>query len=182
MAGWTTPRAWSSGETVTASIMNSAVRDDLAALNSYVLKGSDESVTSSTTLQDDNDLLFVLPAIGTYLFDIWVYAQSATNAAGDLKVALTFPTGTMRYSALGPDPAIASASVASGVWFTHLGATSGTSAISAGLSTNTNLVWMHGMFAASATGTLRLQWAQDTSNASASTVKAGSHMQIKQVA
>jgi len=182
MAGWTTPRTWSAGETVTATIMNSAVRDDLTAINAYVLKGSDESVTSSATLQDDNDLLYALPAIGTYIFEMWLYATSAANAAGDLKVALTFPTGTMRFSALGPDPAIASASVAQGVWFTHLGATSGTSAISVGCSTNSNLVLMHGLFAASATGTLRLQWAQDTSNASATTIKAGSHMHIRQVA
>lgn len=181
MAGWTTPRTWVAGETPTAATYNAHVRDNLTALNGYVLKGSDESVTSSIVLQDDNDLLYVLPAIGTYVFDIFIYATSAANAAGDLAVGLTFPSGTMRFSSLGPDPALASGTTAQGVWFTQLAATSGVSSISVGLSTNTNLVWLHGMFAASATGTLRLQWAQASSSASASTVKAGSHMQIKQV-
>jgi hypothetical protein len=182
MAGWTPPHTFTGGEMPTAAQWIAYLSDNLAALNGYVLKGSDQPRTSNTTLGNDTDLLYALPAVGTYVFDIWLYATSAANAAGDLKVALTFPAGTMRFSALGPDPAIASASVASGVWFTQLAATSGSSSISVGLSTNTNMIWVHGMFTATATGTLQLQWAQDTSNASSSTVKAGSHMRVTQVA
>lgn len=145
------------------------------------IKAADESVTSSTTLQNDDELSATIPAVGTYVFDLFIYATSAANAAGDIKIGFTFPTGSLRFSGIGPDVGLASGSVQAGQWFVHLSAASGTSAINFGLSTATVGIRIHGLFVASATGTLQVQWAQDSSNANASTVKAGSHLVVQRV-
>jgi len=181
MAGWTTPRTWVSGEVVTAAEMNAHVRDNLNAINAFVRKTADESVTSSATLQNDDHLLYAIPATGTYVFEIHLLALSAANAAGDLQVGFTFPTGTFYLNGYGPDVSLASGSVSTGAW----GAapiTSGVAALSFGLSTTSNGIYLHGLFIATATGTVQFQWSQSGSNASASTLKTGSHMLVRQVA
>ena len=180
--GWTSPRTWVASEVVTAALLNQHVRDNLNALNGYVLKTADESVTSSTTLQNDDHLLYTIGATGTYVFDLHLWALSAANAAGDIAVAFSFPTGTLHFQGQGPDPSLASGSVQTGEWKAVLSATSGTTAISYGLSTNLVGIHIHGHLVATATGTLQTMWAQVGSNASATTVKAGSHMTVRQVA
>ena len=148
----------------------------------YVFKSADESVTSSTTLQNDNHLSASIGATGSYVFDLWLYVTSAANAAGDFKFGFTFPTGTLHFSANGPDSALASGTVQSTQWQAITSATSGTSALGYGASTSTNALEVHGVLIASATGTLQLLWAQLASTASATTVLAGSHMIVRQVA
>lgn len=180
--GWTTPRTWVAGEKPSAATLNTHIRDNLNALNGYVLKTADESVTSSATLQNDNHLLYTIGAIGTYAFDLYLYATSAANAAGDIKVAFTFPTGTMHFSGWAADSGIASGAIQTGVWVAKLSAVSGTDTFDAGLSTATLGIVIHGILIATATGTLQTQWAQLASNANASTVKAGSHLIVRQVA
>jgi hypothetical protein len=51
-----------------------------------------------------------------------------------------------------------------------------------GLSATQLAIKVHGILIATASGTLRLMWAQMAANASASTIKAGSHMLVRQVA
>lgn len=179
---WTAPRTWVTSEVVTAAVMNAHVRDNLTALNGYVLKTADESVTSSTALQNDNHLAYSIGAAGTYPFDLYLYATSAANAAGDIKVAFTFPTGTMHFSGWAADSGIASGAIQTGVWVAKLSAVSGTDTFDAGLSTATLGIVIHGVLIATATGTLQTQWAQLASNANASTVKAGSHLIVRQAA
>lgn len=156
----------------------------LNSLHAYVLKTADESVTSNATVQNDDHLLYVLPATGTYEVVVKLWASSAANAAGDLRVGFSFPTGTMHVGGIGPDSSLASGSASTSEHVGILSTTSGSSVtnLGYGLSTTTNLIVVHGLLIATATGTLRLQWAQITSNANASTVKAGSHMLIRRVA
>jgi len=180
--GWTNPRTWVASEVVTAAIMNAHVRDNLNAINGYVEKSADQNITSSTTLTNDTHLLYTVGAVGTYVFDAYLYATSAANAAGDLAVGFSVPTGTCHFGIHGADPAIASGNVGSVNLGALLSATSGTTLATAGLSTSAMLIWIHGRLSATATGTLRLMWAQASSSASASTLKAGSHMTVRQVA
>lgn len=180
MAGWTSPRTWVSSEVVTAAQMNAHVRDNLTALNGFVRKTADESVTSSTTLQNDNHLLLTIPAVGTYEFDAYLFGTSAANAAGDLNVGFSFPTGTLHFGGAGADATLASSVLGPGNWQGSLSATSGTTSHSYGLSTSTLLIHIHGLFIATATGTLQLMWSQAVSNANASTIKSGSHMSMVQ--
>lgn len=181
MAGWTSPRTWVAGEKPSAATMNAHIRDNLNALNGFVRKTADESVTSSTTLQNDNHLALSIPAAGTYEVDVKLFATSAANAAGDLQAGFTFPAGTMHFGIHAADTSLVSGSTTATMAVTsNLSATSGSSVVTAGLSTSTVLIWIHGLFIATATGTLTLQWAQFASNANASTVKSGSHMSMVQ--
>lgn len=182
--GWTSPRTWVTSEVVTAALMNTHIRDNLNAINGFVRKTADESVTSSTTLQNDDHLLFSIGATGTYVMDWFLIGTSAANAAGDLNVAWTFPTAsTATAFGMGPDISLASAGVSTGQWSANaVTLTSGTLYNSYGLSTFNLSIWLHTMFVFTATGTVQLQWAQNASNANASTLKAGSHATMRQVA
>ena len=164
----------------TAEVVTATKMDQLAP--DVVRKTADESVTSSATLQNDNELFVTIGATGTYLIELTLYALSAANAAGDIKVAFTFPTGTMHFSGWAADSGLASGAIQTGVWVAKLSAISGTDTFDSGLSTAALGINIHGIFTATATGTLQVQWAQLASNANASTVKAGSHMVVRQVA
>lgn len=178
---WPTSTTVTAGNTITAAGRN-ALRADLLAINGFVRKTANESVTSSITLQNDDHLALAIPATGTYEFDVKLFATSAANAAGDLLVGFTFPTGTMSVGGLGPDVGLASGGVQTGNWGAVSAYTSGTTFTSYGLSTFDLFIWIHGLLVATATGTLQFQWAQAVSNANASTIKAGSHMTMRQVA
>lgn len=184
MAGWTSPRTWVTSEIVTAAEMNAHVRDNFNAINGFVQKTADESVTSSTVLQNDDHLLYTIGAAGTYVVDCYLIGTSAANAAGDLAVAFTFPTASATYyTGFGPDIGLASGHVQTGEWIAaNTGITSGSLITAYGLSTSQLGIWLHVVFTFTATGTLRFQWAQNVSSGSASTLKAGSHMTVKQVA
>lgn len=180
--GWTAPRTWVASEVVTAAIMNTHVRDNLNALNGFVRKTADQSVTSSTVAVNDTHLLYTIGATGTYEFEFVLFGVSAANAAGDLAVGLSFPTGTCSWGVQGLDPAVASSTLSTLQAGAYSAAVSGTSLQAIGLSTSETVSRLRGELVATATGTLRLIWAQFASNANASTLKAGSFMTVKQVA
>lgn len=179
---WTSPRTWVAGEKPSAATMNLHIRDNLNALNGYVAKTADQSITSSTVQTNDTHLLYTIGATGTYVVDVYLWALSAANAAGDLNVGFSFPTGTFSLQGFGPDVGLASGTVQTGSWFANSAITTGVAALSFGLSTGQVGIHLHGLFVATATGTLRLQWAQFASSGSASTLKSGSHMLVRQVA
>lgn len=112
-------------------------------------KTSDESVTSSTTLQNDNELALTLTAGGLYRFAAWLYVVGTTA-----KVSFTF-AGTAQWS----EPNGGTVVTASG--------TTVTAAAGGWLIAGT-------ITAASAGDTLQLEWAQNSSSGTATTVKAGS--------
>lgn len=181
--GWTTPRTWVTGETETAAIFNAHVRDNLTAINGYVPKTANESGASFTALQNDNELTYTIGATGTYVVDLFILASSAADAAGDLSVGFTFPTATAaRYMGFGPDPGLASGHVQTTEFVAAQAITSGSVATSYGLSTSFVGITIHLLFTFTATGTLQFQWAQASSNVNATSVLAGSHMLVRQVA
>lgn len=180
---WVAPRTWVASEVVTAAMLNQHVRDNLNALNGYVRKTADQSVTSSIVLVNDSVLSLAIPAPGTYVIDTYLIASSAANSAGDINVGFGFPTGTLDFFCIGAiDPALTAGSIGTVNNNAILTATSGTSVIGLGLSTSINGIHVHANFVATASGTLNFMWCQNSSNASASTVKAGSHMTMRQVA
>lgn len=155
---------------------------ELNVLGLYAAKTADQSVTSSTTLVNDTHLSVALPVVGTYLFDLWLYGASAANAAGDLSVGFSFPAGTCMAGGIGPDVSLASGNAVIGQFGVNTALTSGGVYNAYGLSTGVTLTYLHVNLTVTATGTFQLMWAQSTSNASASTLKAGSHMLGRQVA
>jgi hypothetical protein len=139
-----------------------------------VIKPLDESVNSGsggTTLQNDNTLLLSLDADTQYMFELWLIVSGAAIGTGDIKIAFTSPTGSVGsfssegYSTSSTSPAIGQIRGLSG------------SAQAFGVNGSSNLspVKAKGYIITSTTpGALQLQWAQNTSSATNTTVKAGS--------
>jgi len=134
----------------------------------FALKLTDESLTSSTTLQNDDTLLFPVEASATYEFTATVVYVG--NTTGDFKLAFTFPSGATLYwvgkgTPIGLD--------------NSFGAASGTSLAYSGETTNQSIVVQAVLTTGSTAGTLQLQWAQNTSNATATVVKTGSFIRAQ---
>jgi len=88
---WTTPKTWSSGETLTAANFNAQIRDNELALGPHLIarKTADQSVTTSTTLVDATTMTLPVGASEVWQFEFDVI-YSAGNT-GDIKFAFTFP-------------------------------------------------------------------------------------------
>lgn len=135
-----------------------------------VRKSSDQSVTSSTTVVNDSQLKFAVAANETYIFEAWLYTYAA-DGTPDIKVTFTGPSGsTVLWSS-------------SQVIFNAGGSTTLT-VVSAGATTadlfvdaNFRAIQLYGTILNSTTaGDLQFQWAQNTSSANSTTVKAGSYI------
>ncbi len=132
-----------------------------------IRKTADESVTSSTTLQNDDQLTFSIGANETYIYHIIMNATMAS--AGSIKYTVTAPSGaTCSTSSFGID------STGSGGELLNAGC--GTSGFYGGTGT-TSYETIDGTVTTGATpGTVTLQWAQNSSNGTATVVKAGSQL------
>lgn len=143
----------------------------------FIQKSADESLASSTTIQDD-DHLFFTPILNT---DYWITMFVIYDGAGpdptlgDLKISWSVPTGsTFDYIS---DGLISTAT--SGVFDVSRSAqiapaggnpTPGTIGTSSPVTALIKGVFRMGGTA----GTFRFRWAQNTSNATATRVRAGS--------
>ncbi len=128
-----------------------------------IIKTVDETVTSSTVLQNDNDLFFVAKANKIYIVEFRLIAE---EGGGGLDTVWAIPSGTMFLNDGNWDnSAVADALPAT----TELGiAASGT---------DERAFQMHLWLRNGVTeGTVNFQWAQSVSNANATTVMAGSHI------
>jgi hypothetical protein len=178
MAGVTYP-TFAAGQKLTAALLN-------AAIPSVAYKASDQSVTNSTTVVNDNDLSFSVVSGATYNIDS--YLQWVGNDTGDIKFGFTFPaSSTLSFAIIGPDDTATTfasgGTRGTGEWFARNGQTSspsGTIQVSGSTSTLAGII--KGQLVCNTTGTLQLQWAQNTANATATTLKAGSWMSLKRVA
>lgn len=137
-----------------------------------VIKSANEIVNNSATYQDDNELAIAAAAGITYGWSLAVFSTSGTTP--DIKMQMTAPSGTswgygmrMAYNTAGTfefNP------FTGGI----LGATYGAGSVIQAAA--------EGTFVTGGTaGTLRLQWAQNTANASDTTVHAGSWLRLWRV-
>lgn len=149
-----------------------------AATDGVVRKAADESVTSSTTMQDDDELLVALDANSHYIFHALISYDASTT--GDIKMQFTVPSGASgrRHSLHAQSTATSCSSSAQSTWggpiTTAITSIGGTGAVCEAL--------IDGYVSTSGTsGNLRLQFAQDVSDATASIVKAGSFIQWRKL-
>lgn len=135
-------------------------------------KTSAETVTSSTTFQDDDSLFLAVEASKRFRFELNLLYLTPT--AADLKFQFTFPTGmTGRYTLIGTP---SGGSAISAFWRdqTSGGIVEGNAIQQA--------AYMVGTWVTSSTpGTLRLQWAQNVSNAGNTQVLDGSFMSLTEI-
>lgn len=134
-----------------------------------VLKTTDESVASSTTLQDDDELFLTLEANGVYEFEALLIITS--DVTPDFKYLWNEADGTFDFTQT--------------LWETGAAVSQDSiNEISAALAvivtgTTENFILIKGIIiAAGAGGTLQLQWAQNTSDAGSTVVKANSYLRL----
>lgn len=176
-----TAQQFYAGQKVTATQMQSLARDITT-----VEKSADESVTSSTTYQDDDEITFPNLSAGTYWLNGSLFYTGSQS--GDIHMHWTWPAGGGGYfswTAVGLHD----------TWTDSVGG--GRDAqIQAGchnLSSPTDEAWFGvgtlfsrpviwtGRLVLAVAGTLTLQWAQYTSNGTATTVQAGSYFTLEKI-
>jgi len=124
-----------------------------------VYKSADETVNNSTTLQDDDELLFAVAANEVWAFKLIFNFNSGTTP--DIKYAFSIPAGATidGYSL-------------------DVGSVNESSVInSSGGGANTRVAVLHANIINSTTaGNMQIQWAQNTQDASDTTVLKGSYI------
>lgn len=145
----------------------------------FIRKTSDESLNTNATLQADNELVLPIGANETWLFEFHVVYLG--NTTGDFKCGLTFPTSPTEISyyisGLDTSAANAGANVAGSLSLIHAVADA-VGGAGRGADTNKAVVVLRGFVRnGSNAGNVTLMWAQNTSNGTNTTVKAGSWLE-----
>jgi len=143
------------------------------AVKSIVAKKADQSVNNSTVLVADTALQFPVTVGETYVFNFDLLVTNSNNAGPDWKCAVVAPAGSTGRATMSGDEPV-------GAVFPQATTTNLTTAgtlVNATIVADLNIpfqVSVQGVVTAGATGTVQLQWAQNTATAVNLTVLAGS--------
>ncbi|MGY6019602.1 hypothetical protein [Streptomyces spinosirectus] len=151
----------------------------------YIAKTADETVNSSTTLQNDDHLVLPVVANAVYVFALDLYMTESTDFVGDFKMSFTCPTGaTFDMHGSGAHITdLGSGTSSNGEWIGKLATSSAAASLSFGVGTGLTSVRVYGRLVMSSTaGNFQMQWAQNASDATGTTLKAGSYMTMTRVA
>jgi len=165
------------GSLLAAGRLTSAAIQGIAPLAS--IKALDESVTSSTTLQNDDALWLPVAANAGYFVLCWLDYQGGTQGSSDLKLQWTGPAGSslslsaVYYPTSGGVGANTNLSAITGLSTLIEAGTDGARALA--------MLMFGTLLTGSTPGTFQLQWAQNTSSATATTVHAMSALGAWQV-
>lgn len=136
------------------------------------IKTVDESVSSSTTLQDDNEISVAIPSAGIWRIEFAL--RATTGSDNSIKHQFTY-SGTVLSGSLGGKGYIQGGGAAATDFMNTsagIGATKTTTVFAVG----ETFIAYSGYVKFSNTGTFKWQWAQNASNASAITVQADTHL------
>ena len=179
LVAWSTPPTWSVGEDITAADLQ-IMSDDLNALwtQPFARKTATESVTSSTTLQNDDELLVSVEANTTYVMELFMAYDGATG--GDIKIGFTVPASTTgRLIAAG----LTSTAAAYSDDQTSTGTLATVYSFGAvGTGTDAGVLLKGVVVTAGTAGTLQVQWAQLASSGTATRVFSSSYLALRRVA
>lgn len=136
-------------------------------------KTADEVVNNSSTLQNDNHLSW--PVAANAVYEMRLELVYVTGTTPDIKFGWTYPSGlTMVWQHRGTD---LSGNVA------FRGNYNAATVLGIGGTTFEEYVTLTGLITVSSTaGTLQLQWAQSTANASDTTLRSGSYGILTRIA
>jgi hypothetical protein len=147
-----------------------------------VYKAADTNRNTTTTLTDDPDLQVPLDASSVYYVEVFLLLQDTSGGTADFKFGWTVPSGaTFRYGAIGGT---------NGQWDNVGVGTTPSSILSAGsamaqgggsAALTTGLAWFGIAFTDVTSGSLVLQWAQNTSSGSDVTLKRGSFIRYRKL-
>lgn len=143
----------------------------------FVQRGTDQSVTNSTVLVNDNVLVLPVEANALYRVDCYFIHVGPNDPAGGLKLAWTAPAGaTMPWTGFGANQGTVTS------YDTVVQQLSGGRVYATLTSPTLSMRPAGYLLTAGTAGNLQLQWAQGTANAVATTMKAGSLLQLTRVA
>lgn len=169
---FTVPKTWAFQEGVESSELNIHLRDNLLSMGPHLIvrKTADESVASSTTFQADDALLINIPANEIWRLDWRLLIVAGTT--GDFKAQWTFPTG----GEMSIMSAVENATGSSVIIRIATGTSPAGQISSNGLAGSVPYPIDVSMFYKNAGtgGNVTMEWAQNTSDATATTVKANS--------
>jgi hypothetical protein len=166
----TSPHVFTVGEVLTAANTNTYLGATAA-----VYKTSNTTITSSTTLTSDPDLVLALAANVNYAWQFIIFYAGGTQGSSDIKYQWTLPAG----ASLSHAPVYISTAGAAGVGATYPASTPRPAGTNGG--GNTLAITASGEITTGGTaGNLTLQWAQNTSSGTGTTVQAGSWAAIYQ--
>jgi parallel beta-helix repeat protein len=146
--------------------------------DAFRYKTSDQSVTSSTALVDDADLQFAVAAGEVWELSGTLFVDG--SQAGDFGVRITTPASPTGYwRSTGPNGSASSTTATSILPTAQLFNTTPTvGMLGAGVIVPVQIT---GLLVNTTAGTVKIQWAQGTSDATATIVKAGSYLRAKRV-
>lgn len=160
------------GQRITASLLTSM-------LPVFAYKTADESVTSSTALQNDDELFASLPANSTWSMTSYIQTNGANTGTGDIKIDFSVPAGaTLKYTSFGTttsSPAIQYEATVNSAGTARAVGTNGASP-------DMGMAMQALVTIGSTAGTVQFRWAQNTSTATATIVRAGSHLKFTRMA
>lgn len=166
------------GQTLTADLLT-------ATLTRTVIKSADQTVTSSTALVDDTELLFTAVANASY--DVEIRVQLGALLVAGLRTAWSAPTGTSGNKLVsGPgsaNAAEANADTTEMRWTVYaLTSQAGYTNPRNSTSSLTHVIERARIDVGSTAGAVTFRWAQLASNATGTVVKAASELRYRRVA
>lgn len=144
-----------------------------------IIKPADQTINDSTTFQNDNALFASLPVSTTWEVEMLLSYDGSTT--GDFKAGWASPPSgaTAVLSWAGGGTGASSSPVNMGGIIATISASSSFGGVGVGTAVP---VWVRGTLTMSSTaGTLQLQWAQNTLDATILTLHAGSMLKLRQV-
>jgi hypothetical protein len=164
---------WATNDVPTATDFNVWLTNTIT-----VIKSSTESVTSSTTLQDDDELVIALAANSDYWIDGIIFYDAGT--VGDIKIQFTGPaSATCALALIGISTGAAGGGDYAHGTYTAFSNTSSFGGTGAG---DMRSILVGGMVHIAGTaGNFRFRWAQDTSSSGATRVFAPSTFTARRI-
>lgn len=145
----------------------------------YVIKAANESLASSTTAQNDNDLAYPLAANAVYEIEVCLIVTGST--AGDIKTQWAIPSGaTGSRLCVGPT-STAAAFTGQEQTQARMSAHGWTTSVPYSIEPAAVAIVERGPIATTTAGTLTLQWAQVTSSATATVVGTNSYLRVVRI-
>jgi hypothetical protein len=157
---------------------------DFDLLGVYALKTANESVTSSTTLQNDDELAIPLAGNAKYIMDGFLFYQGASSPAGDLKMDFLVPSGgVMKWANFGVNPSgLTQYNVVGEGAAAGSPRAVGTNGIPGSGGIEMSCAPRGYISTSSTSANLQFRFAQNVSSATATTVLAGSWLRVVRVA
>ncbi len=148
-----------------------------------VTKTADESIVSSTALQDDNELFYTLQGNSTYKFKFVLVVSNGGSHDPGFKILIDGPTGStgIYYMTIntGDDIAFPYKLGVGADSFIDIVAIGSEMDDAAGGDNGINAIWVEGWIkTSSTTGNLKLQWTQHEIDSTDTTVHKNSYLEV----